>query len=99
MKQSAPSTTRDGPDECSSTNSIGSENLIMVSMKDALQSMNEKKQLTGVKQYENMVQKLESDVRGHFKVSIASVTLAVRTRNENSHGLPRRQDRVAASWY
>ena len=55
-----------------SVGSVESSNLIMQSMRDAIISMNEKvKRIksSGTNQYEKMIQKLESDVRGHIKVS------------------------------
>ena len=48
------------------------------------------------KKYEKLIQKLESDVRGHIRINysfllILSATLA-RTRNENPYGLLRKQN-------
>lgn len=46
-------------------------------------------------QYERMIQKLESDVRGHFKVRKTILIMhTARARNEDSHGLPRGKDRT-----
>lgn len=56
---------------CSSLGSVGSQNLIMQSMKEAVYALNEKNQRykeQGTNPYEKMVQKLESDVRGHIKL-------------------------------
>ena len=55
-----------------SIGSVQSNNLIMQSMKEALKGMNEKAKRykeNGTNQYERIIQKLESDVRGHIKVS------------------------------
>ena len=48
------------------------------------------------KKYEKLIQKLESDVRGHIRVSLAILELIpllpiARARDENPHGLPREQ--------
>lgn len=55
-----------------SIGSVESNNLIMQSMKEALKGMNEKAKRykeNGTNQYERIIQKLESDVRGHIKVN------------------------------
>lgn len=72
-----------GPDEalsmtCTSVGSVGSDNLIMVSMKDAVVAMNEKARRHKGEQhyhYERQLQKLEGDIRGHFKVSFRWLTV------------------------
>lgn len=79
--------------------SVSSQNLIMQSIKEAIVHMDAKQKrlkenpnLTGV--YERMIQQLESDVRGHIKVSNAGQGLyacIVGTRDENPHGLLGRQ--------
>ena len=58
--------------------SVSSQNLIMQSIKEAVVHMDAKQKrlrenpnLTGV--YERMIQQLESDVRGHIKVSFFGV--------------------------
>jgi predicted transcriptional regulator len=56
---------------CTSLGSVSSQNLIMQSMKEAVHALNEKNQRykeQGTNPYEKMVQKLESDVRGHIKL-------------------------------
>lgn len=63
-----------------SVGSINSDNLIMVSIKDALVVMNEKSKKykdDPVGQFEKIAQKLESDIRSHIKVFFISlITLA-----------------------
>ena len=93
--------------------SVASSNLIQQSMKDALMVMNESvdsqrfdpqsKTVKGPpKSYERLIQKLESDVRGHIRVIFISFKISnmflfvvhdiAGARNEDPHGLFGGQD-------